>query len=215
MREMCAYFSLNCLWRQDFALPSGGFLNCYWLIKNWLRYSSLKRSLKFLEEDWCLTLNTQCAAFTLRQRFLPFFYVKSSSNIRANDSFEICLSWGFQNTPNMLNLMKFWLRYLMLKTIDTPSKFNFISTLLFRKLSLAFNLEYLSNFFIKFKDLLFWNLEYLSNFFIKFKDLLFWNLLIKRILKLSLILEIAPHPPYRTFHFSIPIFFIHSFQYPA
>ena len=120
MREMCAYFSLNCLWRQDFALPSGGFLNCYWLIKNWLRYSSLKRSLKFLEEDWCLTLNTQCAAFTLRQRFLPFFYVKSSSNIRANDSFEICLSWGFQNTPNMLNLMKFWLRYLMLKTMPCP-----------------------------------------------------------------------------------------------
>ena len=30
--------------------------------------------------------------------------------------------------PYMLNLMKFWRRYLRLKTIDTNSKFNFVST---------------------------------------------------------------------------------------
>jgi len=45
--------------------------------------------------------------------------------------------------------------------------------LLLRKLSLAFNLEYLSQFFIKFKD-----------------QGQFWNLLIMRILKLSLIFKI-------------------------
>ena len=68
----------------------------------------------------------QYAAFTLRQRFLPFFYVKSWSNLKPNDSFEICSSRGFQNTPYMLNLMNFWLRYLRLKTIDT-----FIKLILF------------------------------------------------------------------------------------
>ena len=34
------------------------------------------------------------------------------------DSFEMCLSWGFQNTPNMLKLIEFWLRYLRSKTND-------------------------------------------------------------------------------------------------
>ena len=34
----------------------------------------------------------QYASFTLQQRFLPFFYVKSSSNLKANDRFEICSS---------------------------------------------------------------------------------------------------------------------------
>ena len=36
--------------------------------------------------------NLQYASFTLQQRFLPFFYVKSSSNLKPNDSFEICSS---------------------------------------------------------------------------------------------------------------------------
>ena len=70
----------------------------------------------------------QYAALRMGHQFLPFFYVKSSSNLKPNDSFGICSSWGFRNTPYMLNLMKFWLRYLRLKTIDTTSKFNFIST---------------------------------------------------------------------------------------
>ena len=60
----------------------------------------------------------------------------------------------------MLNLMKFWLRYLRFK-------FSW-------KLSLAFHLEHVSQFFMKFKDQgQFWNL-----------------LLVMRILKLSLILRI-------------------------
>ena len=45
--------------------------------------------------------------------------------------------------------------------------------LLLRKWTIAFNLEYLSHFFINFKD-----------------QGQFWNLLVMRILKLSLILEI-------------------------
>ena len=48
-----------------------------------------------------------------------------------------------------------------------------INSVYFRKLSLAFNLEYLSQFFIKFKD-----------------QGQFWNLLVMRILKLSLMPEI-------------------------
>ena len=38
----------------------------------------------------------QYAAFVLRQWFLPFFYVKSWSNLKPNGSFEICSSWVFQ-----------------------------------------------------------------------------------------------------------------------
>ena len=34
---------------------------------------------------------------------------KSWSIIKTRDSFRICLSWGFQNTPWKLNLMKIWL----------------------------------------------------------------------------------------------------------
>ena len=60
----------------------------------------------------------QYVDFTLWQQFLPFFYVKSWSNITPNGSLKICSSWRFQSTPYMLNLMKFWPRYLRLKTID-------------------------------------------------------------------------------------------------
>ena len=116
----------------------------------------------------------QYASFILRQWFLPFFYVKSGSNLKPNGSFEICSSWGFQNTPYMLNLMEFWLSYMRLKTSDTTSKSNFDSTLLLLwKLSLAFNHEYLSQFLIKFKD-----------------QGQFWNLLFTRIPKVSLIFKI-------------------------
>ena len=54
-----------------------------------------------------------CPTFTLQWRFLPSFCVKSWSNLKPN---------------NMPNLMKFWLRYLRLKTNNTTSKFNFITT---------------------------------------------------------------------------------------
>ena len=43
---------------------------------------------------------------------------KCCSKYKSMDSFEICLSWGFQNTPNMLKLIEFWLRYLRSKTND-------------------------------------------------------------------------------------------------
>ena len=59
----------------------------------------------------------QYAAFRMGHQFLPFFYVKSWSNLTPNGSFKICSLWRFENTPYMLNLMKFWLRYLRLKTI--------------------------------------------------------------------------------------------------
>ena len=52
----------------------------------------------------------------------------SWSNWTPNDSFGICLSWGFQNCPWSLNLMKFWLRYLRLKSIESTSKISFSST---------------------------------------------------------------------------------------
>ena len=68
------------------------------------------------------TFLVQYGDFTLRQQFLPFFYVKSWSNFTPNGSFKICSSWRFQSTPYMLNLMKFWPRYLRLKTTDIFQK---------------------------------------------------------------------------------------------
>ena len=50
---------------------------------------------------------------------------------------------GFWNTPYMLNLMKFWLRYLRLKTMDTISKIDCSSTFywLFRNQALSLTLN--------------------------------------------------------------------------
>ena len=54
------------------------------------------------------------------QNFVLLNYsCKSWSNFKTRDRFGICRSWGFQNTPYMCNLTKFWLRYLRLKTHDT------------------------------------------------------------------------------------------------
>ena len=69
-----------------------------------------------------LLTNIQYAALRMGHQFLPFFYMKSWSNLTPNGSFKICSSWRFQSTPYMLNLMKFWLRYLRLKTIDIFQK---------------------------------------------------------------------------------------------
>ena len=75
---------------------------------------------------------------------LTIFSIKSSSNLKPRDSFGICLSWGFQNYPRLLNLMKIWLSYWRLNTPDIISKFNFFS---FRSkdendvLSLTFNIS--------------------------------------------------------------------------
>ena len=67
-------------------------------------------------------MKIQYASFTLQQRFLSFFYVKSWSNLTAYGSFKICSLWRFWNTPYMLNLMKFWLRYLRLKKVEIFQK---------------------------------------------------------------------------------------------
>ena len=45
-------------------------------------------------------------------------YLKCCSKCKSRDSFKICLSWGFQNTPYMFTLIEFWLRYLRSKTND-------------------------------------------------------------------------------------------------
>ena len=43
---------------------------------------------------------------------------KCCSKYKSRDSFGNSWSWGFQNTPNMLRLIEFWLRYLRSKTND-------------------------------------------------------------------------------------------------
>ena len=43
---------------------------------------------------------------------------KCCSKFKSRDSFGNCSSWRFQNTPNMLRLIEFWLRYLTSKTND-------------------------------------------------------------------------------------------------
>ena len=45
-------------------------------------------------------------------------YLKCCSKCKSRDSFKICSSWGFQNTPYMFKLIEFWLRYLRSKTND-------------------------------------------------------------------------------------------------
>ena len=173
---LCLIFFIPCIQHHKF---------CQWILYNLKTSAHVKQNhrlfyhqqarIVFEFQIWIDSETyIQYASFTLRQRFLPFFYVKSWSNLKPNGSFEICSSWGFQNTPYMLNLMEFWLSYMRLKTSDTTSKSNFDSTLLLLwKLSLAFNHEYLSQFLIKFKD-----------------QGQFWNLLVMRILKVSLMSKI-------------------------
>ena len=77
--------------RGSFGICSlGGFLNCYWFwnfIRNWLRYSSLKRSLKFWKEDLCLTLNNSA---------------KTSSNLACRGCFKILSKSKIQNCHSFL-----------------------------------------------------------------------------------------------------------------
>ena len=64
-------------------------------------------------------ITLQSARNSLQQNVFHVFSMNSLSNWTPDDSFGICLSWGFRNTPYMFNLMKFWLRYLRLKTMNT------------------------------------------------------------------------------------------------
>ena len=68
---------------------------------------------------------------------------KTFSVFSPNNSFGICSSWGFQNTPYMFNLMKFWLRYLRLQTMDTVPNIDCSSTFywLFRNEALSATLK--------------------------------------------------------------------------
>ena len=63
--------------------------------------------------DWKLHIQWwQTAPAAVKNLNISF---KCCSKYKSRDSFEICLSWGFQNTPNMLKLIVFWLRYLRSK----------------------------------------------------------------------------------------------------
>ena len=55
---------------------------------------------------------------------MAFFSYKSFSKLKSNDSFGICTSWGFRNTPWLLNLMKNWLRYWGFTTSHVMFKFS-------------------------------------------------------------------------------------------
>ena len=98
--------------------------------------------------------NTVCTVQNATRYFLVFS-MNTCSNCTQNDSSGICSSQGFRNASFMFDLMKFWLKYSRLKTMF-KNLFNFLLTLW--KLSLVFNLKYLSQFFIKSKDQgQFWN----------------------------------------------------------
>ena len=55
---------------------------------------------------------------SFRNGSLPFnlqYFGQILSNLASNDSFEISSSWGFQNCPWLLDLIKIWPRYWRLK----------------------------------------------------------------------------------------------------
>ena len=61
-------------------------------------------------------INIQCIETALGTEKTFDISYESCSKFNSRDSFEICTSWGFQNTPWMLELTKFWLRYLRFST---------------------------------------------------------------------------------------------------
>ena len=84
---------------------------------------SIYQSIKNLNQSnpiSCLS-GIQSAQISLQQDVSHVFSMNSWSNWAPNDSFGICLSWRLWNTPYMFNLMKNWLSYLRLKTIDSIS----------------------------------------------------------------------------------------------
>ena len=54
---------------------------------------------------------------------LLYYSHKSLSIFKTRDRFEIWWSWCFQNTLNMYNLTKFWLRYTFMSASCFPSFF--------------------------------------------------------------------------------------------
>ena len=62
------------------------------------------------------------APATVKNLNMSFKCCSRCSRYKSRDSFEIFSSWGFQNTPNMLELIEFWRRYLRSKTNDVILK---------------------------------------------------------------------------------------------
>ena len=129
---------------------------------------------------------------------------KYCSKCKSRDSFKICSSWGFQNTPYMFKLIKFWLRYLRSKTNDMilkkSSKFirieeNLMKTKLFVTKCLDFMI--FSSIFINLLEFFriissVFDLKYLSQNLINSNMLgVFWNP--QQYSKLSLDLHIEQH----------------------
>ena len=77
--------------------------------------------------SWVFGIPNTVCAIQNATRYFRVFSMNSWSNWTSNDNLGICLWWGFQNF-HMFNLMKFWLIYLRLKTMDTNWKTNFSST---------------------------------------------------------------------------------------
>ena len=69
---------------------------------------------------------------------------KCCSKYKLRDSFEICLFWGFQNTPNMLKLIEFWLRYLRSKKNDMILKNSLLRRFLLQVIYLCISLHCVS-----------------------------------------------------------------------
>ena len=77
------------------------------------------KSLKYCEMNSDIILNYYSGGHQDLQRSKTLnISFKSCSKFKSRDSFGNCSSWGFQNTPNMLKLIEFWLRYLRSKTND-------------------------------------------------------------------------------------------------
>ena len=60
----------------------------------------------------CQAMNMITSHFSL----FVFFSMKSWTILNFNDSFGICMSWGFRNLRWLLNLIKIWLKYWRLNT---------------------------------------------------------------------------------------------------
>ena len=157
---MFSYFKIFCP-----SLFCNKYIFFYWLYTH-TQLKSLQGSLKFSKKHY-----TKCKQSILEMTLVLFIYslwldivlinrnaarcflifsIKSWSNWNSNDSFGICSSWRFRNTPWMLNLMKFWLRYCRLNTICNISKSTSFYLEVKLKICIVFNFRYLSQNLIKF-----------------------------------------------------------------
>ena len=96
-------------------LPSGGN-----------RSIILGKCLFLNNKEQCrMSLNLPKIIKRVRYFVLLNYSYKSWSIFKTRNRFGICWSWGFQNTPYMCNMTKFWLRYLGLKTYYTILLFSY------------------------------------------------------------------------------------------